>query len=154
MSTSCPTTSMNIYLKECYSAYHLTFLAADILISIKQLFIVHYVIINLITWLVYENVIGSMSHDSLRATFLKNNFNQMLFCHFVQKVNEIWYPGRAVIIKLLRYQIPLTSCTKWWNDEWLKVSVWSKLFKRKCPFLKMRSHLFHVSLTSEFFGTW
>ena len=38
-------------------------------------------------------------------------FNRSPFHHFVQKVNEIWYPGRA-IIKPLRYQISLTSCTK------------------------------------------
>ena len=39
-------------------------------------------------------------------TFLQNNvpqtllFNHLLFRNFVQEVNAIWYPGRA-IIKLL-----------------------------------------------------
>ena len=30
---------------------------------------------------------------------IRYNFDQMLtlyFCHFVQEVNEIWYPGRAI----------------------------------------------------------
>ena len=63
----------------------------------------------------------------------QNNFDHMLtfnwspFHHFIQEADEIWYPGR-VIIKLLGYQISLTSCTKWWNDEQLKVRVWSKLY--------------------------
>ena len=66
-----------------------------------------------------------------------DNFDQLLnspFHHFVQEVNEIWYPGRAVI-KLLRYQISLTSCTKWRNDKGLNVS---KLFcGTSVPFLKV-----------------
>ena len=37
---------------------------------------------------------------------------------FVQEVNEIWYPGRS-IIRLLRYQISVTSCTKWLNNKHL-----------------------------------
>ena len=59
---------------------------------------------------------------------LQNNFDQpltfilLLFRHFVQEVNEIWYPGRASI-NLLRYQILLASCTKWPNNERLKISV-------------------------------
>ena len=57
--------------------------------------------------------------------------SRLLFHYFVQEANEIWYPGRAVI-KLLRYQISLTSCTKWRNDEWLNVSVWSNYFSGKC----------------------
>ena len=55
-----------------------------------------------------------------------SSFNCSTFCHLVHvhvhvhKVNENWYPGRA-IIKCLRYQIQLTSCTKWWNDDRLNV---------------------------------
>ena len=54
-----------------------------------------------------------------RDTFLQSNLDQKLtfnhssFHHIVQEVNEIWYPGRA-IINLLRYQMSLTSCTEWW----------------------------------------
>ena len=52
----------------------------------------------------------------------QNNFDQMLtfhhkpFYHFAQEANGIWYTERA-IIKLLKYQISLTSCTKLWNNE-------------------------------------
>ena len=49
-------------------------------------------------------------------------FNHSSFHHFVQEVNEIWYPGRD-IIKLLRYQISLISCTKWQNDDQLNVGI-------------------------------
>ena len=58
---------------------------------------------------------------SKRDTFLQNYFDQLRH-NFVQEVSEIWYPGRA-IINLLSYQILFAFCTKWWNDEQLKVSV-------------------------------
>ena len=50
-------------------------------------------------------------------------FNCSPFHHFVEEDNGIWYPGR-VIIKLLGYQIALTSCTQLQNDKRLKVSIW------------------------------
>ena len=45
-------------------------------------------------------------------------FNLLPFRHFLQEVNEIWYPGRAITcIKLLRYKISLSSRTKYRNDK-------------------------------------
>ena len=38
-------------------------------------------------------------------------FNCSPFSHFVQEVNEIWYPGIAVVT-FLRYQILLTFYAK------------------------------------------
>ena len=64
---------------------------------------------------------------------LQNNFDQLLvfnhllFRHFIQEVNEIWYPWRASI-NLLRYQILLALCTKCPNNEQRKITVWSKLY--------------------------
>ena len=73
----------------------------------------------------YEEAMKEISVNDLgdgecvveKRHFLQNNFYEILsfnlspFNHFVQEVNEIWYPGRA-IVRLLRYQISLTSCTK------------------------------------------
>ena len=36
-------------------------------------------------------------------------FNSSPFDHFVQAVNEIWYPGRAIIM-CLRYSMLLSYC--------------------------------------------
>ena len=53
---------------------------------------------------------------SKKDLVLQNNFDQMLmfncalFNHFVQEVNEIWYPGRGIIITLVGYEILFTSC--------------------------------------------
>ena len=62
--------------------------------------------------------------DSFPANYFDEiiTFDHTPFHYFVQKVTTIWYPGRA-IIKLCMYQISLTSCTKWWNDKRLNVSV-------------------------------
>ena len=77
-----------------------------------------------------------MIQFSKRDTFPQMlTFNRSPFRHFVQEVNEIWYPGRA-IINLLRYQILLTCCTKWWYSKQLKISVSSKLFRRKVSLLE------------------
>ena len=62
-------------------------------------------------------------------------FSRLPFHYFVQEVNEIWYPGRT-IINLLRYQILLTSCTKWWYTNQLKICVSSKLFHGKASLLE------------------
>ena len=43
-----------------------------------------------------------------------------MFCHIVYAVNQIWYPGRA-IIDCLRHQIVLASYTKWENSQHLKL---------------------------------
>ena len=39
------------------------------------------------------------------------NFNHLLYRHFVEEVNEIWHPQRA-IINHLRYQIVLYKMTE------------------------------------------
>ena len=63
----------------------------------------------------------------MRPNFRRDTFDQMLtfnrspFHHCVPDVNDVWYPGRA-IIKLLRYQILLASCTKWINSKQLNVN--------------------------------
>ena len=72
-------------------------------------------------------------------------FNCSPFHHSVQEVNEIWYPGRA-IIRLPSYQISLTSCTKWRNDDQLKVSIWSKLFCRKLSLFENYVTINRISL--------
>ena len=52
----------------------------------------------------------------------QNNFDQMLifnhspFHQFAQEVNALRYPG-SDSTNLLRYQISLTYCIKWWNDK-------------------------------------
>ena len=46
------------------------------------------------------------------TTINGNEYLHSIFHHFIQKVNEIWYPGRAAIIHLLGYHISLASCTK------------------------------------------
>ena len=63
-------------------------------------------------------------------------FNYLPFHCFVQVINEIWYLRRR-IIALPGNQISVIPCTKWWNDERLKVS---DCFVGKCSFLKIRLH--------------
>ena len=77
--------------------------------------------------------------------------NHSSFHHFVQEVNEIWCL-RSLIIALPGHQDSLTICTKWWNGKWLKVSTWSKLFYRKCPFFKMRSRVTNIQLKPQLYS--
>lgn len=53
----------------------------------------------------------------------------LLFSHFVQKANEIWYPGRPADATL-RYQIYFASSIRWVNSS-VRTGVSSKLLCAK-----------------------
>ena len=54
------------------------------------------------------------------------NSHYSLFSHIAQEANEIRYPGRPVNARH-RYRIYLPLCIKWPHNEYLKVSICSKL---------------------------
>ena len=54
---------------------------------------------------------GTLSHQIILIKCLQSTASYYTIL-YIQEVNEIWYPGRA-IINLLRYKMSLTSCTKW-----------------------------------------
>ena len=78
-----------------------------------------------------------VAHNNFEQTF---TFQHLLFGHFIQEVNYIWYLGGA-LSHLPAYHISLVSCVKWPNSECLKVSICSKLScENKCGFPKL-SHI-------------
>ena len=99
-------------------------------------------VINNVSWVHCMARFYGMWPNFWKWNFPQNNFDQTLtfnhlpFGHFVQQVNEIWYPGRAIIV-LLRYWILLTFFAKWKNGDSLNVSIWSKLFCKKSSYFKI-----------------
>ena len=76
-------------------------------------------------------------------------FNDLSFRHFVQEVNEIQYL-RSLLIALTGYQISLTSCTKWWNDEQLKGKCFFFLFE-----INTRNyHYYYIIILIILIGLW
>ena len=72
-------------------------------------------------------------------------FDRLLFHHFVQEVNQICYL-RSLIVAHPGYQISLTSCTKWQNDE--RWAIDKIILKESIPFWKLGPHVIIIlSLT-------
>ena len=74
-----------------------------------------------------------------RDTFPQNNFDQMLtlnwlsFHHLVQGVNEVWYPGRAIIKTLnfidFLYKMAVLQAIK--GKHLIKIILWESVPLRK-----------------------